>query len=556
MVEKKKSLLSLKSDLRTLKYSHFGGDTPLINQNLPDYSSKGKDSNAITARATDLVRVSKLLASKNGLNFAGNLALLQQSNVESKIRRASKGEKLSVLKNQIVPTLTGIAKVIGSTIAQVPVSGTGLHFIWGFDSNSYLKPGGSQNKPLGLLGKVSDFLGMTDNVNAASIAKEGGTVPTGIRESNLELVEFKPDLYIKTNQYSDEEILTSEVNVFSPTVVRGSSIKTGFSLLETDTPRNLPTSQSLEGEFFSDVHNYDGSSDYKPNPNTKILRTIQRDVTQNFEEDVNVGLMSEFEQTLEEYFSPAVLGSLGIPEQFLYRIAKDQTNQNDVREPKYTVDKANIEIRLGLSNNLKQGTIERSDIFQFSLERNPLDEPEIKELVQQDMIPFYFNILSPDYQRVIFFRAYLDRLSDSFQGQWQGTRYLGRSEEMFTYTGFGRTVAFDFKVAAFRRDDLIPLYRKLNALAGTTAPSYGIGGEFMRGTLTSLTVGDYFKQQMGIVTGVDFSWEINYPWEIGDLEGQNTGIIRVPHVLGISVRFTPIHNFNVQWNELGYFGGL
>ena len=80
-----------------------------------------------------------------------------------------------------------------------------------------------------------------------------------------------------------------------------------------------------------------------------------------------------------------------------------------------------------------------------------------------------------------------------------------------------------------------PLYNKLNLLAGSTAPTYG-DGQFMRGTLTKVTVGDYLKQTTGFISSIGLSWDPNTSWE---LEGDK----RLPHVLDVNVAFTPIHDF-------------
>ena len=158
-----------------------------------------------------------------------------------------------------------------------------------------------------------------------------------------------------------------------------------------------------------------------------------------------------------------------------------------------------------------------------------------------DIIPFYFNSITPETNFFLHFRAFLDSFSDNYSGDWQGTKYIGRAEEFYTYQGFKRDIAFDFKVAAFSKEELSPLYRKLNFLAGTTAPTYGSNGGFMRGTLCSVTIGDYLVNQDGFIKSVGLSWDTIYPWETQAID-QDTE--RVPHMLNVSIAFQPIHTFN------------
>jgi len=154
----------------------------------------------------------------------------------------------------------------------------------------------------------------------------------------------------------------------------------------------------------------------------------------------------------------------------------------------------------------------------------------------------------------IYFLAFLDSLTDDFTGDWSGTKYIGRAEEFYTYQGFKRDISFSFKIAAFSKEELDPLYKKLNLLAATTAPTYTSEGEFMRGTLTSVTIGDYLKDQIGFISKVGLSWDQNYQWEI-DLFDED--LPKVPQVLDVSISFTPIHNFNVKTDLIEgqkYFG--
>jgi len=136
-------------------------------------------------------------------------------------------------------------------------------------------------------------------------------------------------------------------------------------------------------------------------------------------------------------------------------------------------------------------------------------------------------------------------MEDNYTGEWSGTKYIGRAEEFHTYNGFKRDFNFSFKVAAFNKDTLIPLYNKLNYLAGATGPTYSGNGQFMRGTLCSLTIGDYLSNQDGFINKVGLSWDKAYQWEI---DVDDNGDPRVPHVLDVSVGFTPIHDFDVKTN--------
>lgn len=155
-------------------------------------------------------------------------------------------------------------------------------------------------------------------------------------------------------------------------------------------------------------------------------------------------------------------------------------------------------------------------------------------------IPLSFEIITSKEVHTLYLPAYLESLSDTFTGQVSGTQYIGRAEEVFTYTGFKRNGSFSFILPALSSRELIPLYHKLSLLTGTTAPTYG-GSSFMQGTMVRLTIGEFFKDLPGYITSVGVTWDKNISWE---LDGDS--FILLPHVLKVDVQFQPIHDKLVE----------
>ncbi len=90
------------------------------------------------------------------------------------------------------------------------------------------------------------------------------------------------------------------------------------------------------------------------------------------------------------------------------------------------------------------------------------------------------------------FRAYLDSFNDTFSGDWNAYKYVGRAEDFHTYAGFNRAINFGFKIAASSGVELEVLYNKLNLFASSTAPTY-VNDSFQRGTFMAVTIGDYLQ---------------------------------------------------------------
>lgn len=166
---------------------------------------------------------------------------------------------------------------------------------------------------------------------------------------------------------------------------------------------------------------------------------------------------------------------------------------------------------------------------------------------------------SPNEQIYMYFRAFLNGINDSYTGNWDSVNYVGRGENFYNYTGFDRKVSLSFTVAAQSKIELIPMYKKLNYLASQLAPDYSKNG-YMRGPLLTLTIGGYFYEQPGFLTGLTYELSEESPWEIGIPDGDENPfydktVKELPHMIKVSnFSFTPIHNFvpkKADWKTLG-----
>lgn len=160
----------------------------------------------------------------------------------------------------------------------------------------------------------------------------------------------------------------------------------------------------------------------------------------------------------------------------------------------------------------------------------------------KDIIKFGFECISnddPTTSTALLFRAFLTAgITDSNSAQLNSFKYLGRGENFYTYQGFDRSIAFSFRIAALSRQELKPLYNKLNYLISQVYPDYSPITSVMRAPLVRLTIGDYIYRMPGFLENVNVTVDNNYPWEI-NLEG-STDVQELPQVLDVSVSFKPI----------------
>jgi len=125
-----------------------------------------------------------------------------------------------------------------------------------------------------------------------------------------------------------------------------------------------------------------------------------------------------------------------------------------------------------------------------------------------DIIDFQFELLNNEGlsspNTVLNFRAYIDDFSDTFNGDWEAYRYVGRGENFYKYKGFTRDLSIGFTAPVLSRADMVNMYQKLNGLVWATAPDYS-GAGLMRGTLVKFTMGDYLRNSISIIKSITFT---------------------------------------------------
>jgi hypothetical protein len=183
-----------------------------------------------------------------------------------------------------------------------------------------------------------------------------------------------------------------------------------------------------------------------------------------------------------------------------------------------------------------------------------------KDKVTNDLVKFRIAAIdnnNPTKKTFIHFRAFLDNMSDAYNATWNPFTYLGRGENFYTYSNFTRTINLGWTVAAQSKEELIPMYKKLNYLASLITPDYTSKG-YMAGNLVQLTVGGYLYEQVGFITSLTYDVPAESPWEIGITdkaeEGTDGTVKELSHIIKVTgFQFTPIHDFIPKKQTLSDF---
>ena len=226
----------------------------------------------------------------------------------------------------------------------------------------------------------------------------------------------------------------------------------------------------------------------------------------------------------------------------------------------------NIENRVNLGNPGKVGD-KSSYVLGKNGDNRPLDKINalplyqsskgvIENSIKNDLVKFRIGVIdndNPKKKTYIHFRAFIDSMSDSYSSTWNSTDFVGRGEKLYRYGGgFNRSLNLAWTVVAQSKDELIPMYQKLNYLASTIAPDYSPNG-YMRGNLITLTLGGWFFEQVGFIEGITYDVPQESPWEIAipdsgestsDTILSDSSVKEMPHMIKVTgFKFTPIQGF-------------
>jgi len=494
--------------LLTLKY---GKDTPgggasrqpFIVTPIPGASATFNTNGLVIARsATDVERLAKFFTTTPGLLFIAKQNVLSQTNVRTQAANYHV-PRIQPNNGPYLPT---------NTLAQVGLSVAGAHFDkQGLLPNGYFSPkyndnevviGVTANSTNRLINLTKDKVNYKNNQINILTYRGGPGAFLGIGSTNILFASSgKFRTGINNPLYNDN--LNRFYGLLTPNSIVANPIQ---ELYQQQTYQSQPVTQlvdfrnRLRNNTFSSVlsksPNYGGSE----GPNASI------------EQRVFLGDPGRRNKNIISYTAGAI------------------SNGSDKAE---ALDKINA--KQLYSSRLVSG-VDTNDLVKFRIEA--------------------INNDNPGEGVFIHFRAFIDSFSDNYNANWSDTQYIGRGEKFYTYNNFDRTINMSWTVAAQSKDELIPMYQKLNFLASNLMPDYNKEG-YMRGALVRLTVGGYLYSQPGFITSLtyDIPQEATYEIGINDVGESDPSVKELPHMIKVSTfTFTPIHNF-VPRKQINEYSG-
>jgi len=234
--------------------------------------------------------------------------------------------------------------------------------------------------------------------------------------------------------------------------------------------------------------------------------------------------------------------------------------------PKSTVSNINVtkgdiksvDIQEAELYNLGKGTIKTLNKNPYSVGvSNQLQVPyggQFGNLSTKDLPTDFikFRIRDAVNGKWIIFPAFITNVTDTVTPEWTTERYIGRPDNVHLYNGAARNVNFEFRVAAFTKQEIPLIQEKMNALIGLGWPTFKKilstdDEERMVAPYIYLTIGDLFNNTPGYFNNITITADESTPWEIDDG-------LQIPHYFTVSLDFVHVGKYLPNTLGLHYDG--
>ena len=257
------------------------------------------------------------------------------------------------------------------------------------------------------------------------------------------------------------------------------------------------------------------------------------------------------------------------------------TNSNPIskiigKAPNYKTKNKAVRVALGdpgqhFTYNLTDRNTPERNVFNYGVpafDMNALDKITALKMYESegpnhslpidDFVKFRIAVISNGVDKgkkatYMHFRAYINGFTDNYAATWNDVQYVGRGNTFKNYSGFTRDISMGFTIMATSKAELIPMFAKLNYLASSLAPDYGLNG-FMKGNMVRMTVGGYLYEVPGVISSLTYTIPDDTTWEIAiDNEGNTDPSVKeLPHRIEVSLAFTPVEDFLPSRQRLLY----
>ena len=176
-------------------------------------------------------------------------------------------------------------------------------------------------------------------------------------------------------------------------------------------------------------------------------------------------------------------------------------------------------------------------------------------------LPLYFIDLRNN--KVIYFRGYLDGITENIAPTWAETNYVGRSEPVYVYERAVRDISFNLKLFGHTPAELTRIYQKMNRLTSLCYPEYAtdtyLGNQKtkMKPPLVKFRMGELYgskgKELTGFIKSLTYTVPEESTWEgVQAWDNSKIDVNRVPKFLIATINYQVLHDSVPNMSSLFY----
>ena len=172
----------------------------------------------------------------------------------------------------------------------------------------------------------------------------------------------------------------------------------------------------------------------------------------------------------------------------------------------------------------------------FTLDKNNKDI----DIDKEDTL-LSFKIYSNDNTEAINFRAFITgQINSSYSTNWTPIQYVGRGEKFYAFSNIDvGQVSINFKLVAFKKEDVLYNKKKLNKLISYSMPSY-----INKNDSVGIIQGNYIKIKIGDLLGKDaipsIINSVSYNAAVSSVPWETDSGKQLPHIFDVTLVFTPL----------------
>ena len=209
----------------------------------------------------------------------------------------------------------------------------------------------------------------------------------------------------------------------------------------------------------------------------------------------------------------------------------------------------------GFSHNIPNGAYSKEDTYSPNLNSDfMLGNPAVRSFVgkkskeeaetltnhggESQYFPFCFSTINKNNRyEICYLQGTINSLNEGYNATWSPRSYIGRSEQIHTYTFTDRTIDLSFDVFADTGRMIQNVYERVLWLAQQVYPDYDEKKNLKDGPLLAMRIGDLFPYQEGFIKSLSYDWNFlgaGGKWEMS--AGK-----RMPQGCKVQLSFQPIH---------------